>query len=1170
MGISTKSSHRNRPIRRSSRADSSLRQLSNDGSEEDQASESRTLDDDDLDMNDRGEQKKKISVECSSPALRRSYESGEPRYERGKNPVDVLALNVKACYKPQQVRVETVPINQQVQKRENHGSSNEEALQSSGQILEEDMARKERNEIDKFDSEWDEKKKTIVNDFSLEKTLIRNRYGSNSYVRSEKLYLAEKEFADKLNEHERLRQVHFNDLKAKLKVDVGQVVVNDEISLNGPAHETQIVDLMESGKEDQESREVAPALLGLLSWEFLLATATKRRQRTQPPQFSKLLLHFLIIHCQQFRWVICTVKIFNLGSFIQSFELNFDCCYFNLVWPFQEIHNDSHLLQQPTEDRIQYQEGQADHTPMVENEDDNMQNVEAIQVDQIIPEESSLNPHNEPSSVMSANPTITENQAAMLPTSEVLAQTTAAQTQIQRNANFNQVASQMPRRVDPLHIELEQLSSVKEKMIKSYHDCIQKINIDCEKEIAEAIAEIRLKYHNKRQEADATFNSRKKEVESNMYTVVINQVLAATFRQKCQDVSRGCVALQQACQAESMQQVHRFSPSTCLPGQFPGTQQTPPSLPPLIRATTGATPPQQKQPPCQIIHQPSALFLTPLTRHPHTTNLRPANTTPIRPPPNTETCGQSPQSRPLVSSVTRSTAPHMRPLVSREFQTPGPHMRPFASSGIRSSTSPMRPSNPASSSGPPGFGTYHRTLPVQHVTSSVPLTSPSNSQPLNSTSSVQPLPPLPWKRFLVPQPRSESPHASVATSAHSSLLRGPSVPQIGGPQDKLNDNVKTLTCNAARALNILKTPEFPGGGNGAQPPSAHELKPDKLPSPDRDWNKTLPAAHGSTQPWLSILARNEDPRESFDELMDTPLDFSAFVMNRLNVDSLTPELLAGPTFELMKGTCKSLVELEYFLEEVYKATTEQLDWINPEGQQYPHDLRKPLPLIPNSRGRRVIPFDHFINNDLEYLSGGVSSRKYATSVTKTKAADYGHIKWIEDLVPNTMWSPVLVDYDKHALWGISHWGRKRQQFYGFAVNRESARDVYSKRRIIAVTKLEIVEWQNYKHLDWITVRRDDDKLYTFKEGDLKRLRIQDIEDMLLLLVQGKLTNLTVEERLAFNVSLRMFTRSIVIQRRVEDLQLGVESYQKKLNLTKPDTYRSDLKRRDAYSAYSTP
>ncbi|GKB88635.1 hypothetical protein Tco_0960907 [Tanacetum coccineum] len=135
---------------------------------------------------------------------------------------------------------------------------------------------------------------------------------------------------------------------------------------------------------------------------------------------------------------------------------------------------------------------------------------------------------------------------------------------------------------------------------------------------------------------------------------------------------------------------------------------------------------------------------------------------------------------------------------------------------------------------------------------------------------------------------------------------------------------------------------------------------------------------------------------------------------------------------------------------------------------------------------------------------------------------------------------------------------------------ESARDVYSKRRIIAVTKLEIIEWHNYKHLDWITVRRDDDKLYKFKEGDLKRLRIQDIEDMLLLLVQGKLTNLTVEERLAFNVSLRMFYKKHCHPKGCEDLQLGVESFQKKLNLTKPDTYRPDLKQREAYSAYPNP
>nr|GFD33453.1 hypothetical protein [Tanacetum cinerariifolium] len=170
--------------------------------------------------------------------------------------------------------------------------------------------------------------------------------------------------------------------------------------------------------------------------------------------------------------------------------------------------------------------------------------------------------------------------------------------------------------------------------------------------------------------------------------------------------------------------------------------------------------------------------------------------------------------------------------------------------------------------------------------------------------------------------------------------------------------------------------------------------------------------------------------------------------------------------------------------------------VNPEGQQYPHNLLQPLPLIPDNRGRRLIPFEHFIYNDLEYLRGGASSHKYTKSVTKTKATNYGYIKWIEDLVPRAMWIQELINYDRHAFWGVSHWGQKRQQFYGFTVNRESALDVYSKRRIIAVTELKIVEWHNYKHLDRISVRRDDDKIYKFKVGDFKRLRLQDIEDML--------------------------------------------------------------------------
>ncbi|GJV04271.1 putative ribonuclease H-like domain-containing protein [Tanacetum coccineum] len=316
--------------------------------------------------------------------------------------------------------------------------------------------------------------------------------------------------------------------------------------------------------------------------------------------------------------------------------------------------------------------------------------------------------------------------------------------------------------------------------------------------------------------------------------------------------------------------------------------------------------------------------------------------------------------------------------------------------------------------------------------------------------------------------RSGKEPASTSAPSETTTKTAGKTTSTGSKTHKKSASQSAPVGEAMHSTDIFKGPADQEFETGVQDEQAEEevqhlpdwfQKPTRLPSPDHAWNTSVPAVHETVQP-------------------------------------------CGKSFELMKGTCKSLTELEYFCEEVYKATTEKLDWINPEGRQYPHDLRQPLPLVPNSQGRRVIPFHHFINNDLEYLRGGVSSRKYSTSVTKTKAADYGHIKWIEDLVPNSMWSQTVVKYDKFALWGISHWGKKRRQFYAFATLRESARDVYSKRRIIAVTKVEIVEWHDYKHLDWITVRRDDDALYKFKEGDLHRLRIQDIEDMLLLLVQG--------------------------------------------------------------------
>ncbi|GKA44885.1 hypothetical protein Tco_0737681, partial [Tanacetum coccineum] len=80
------------------------------------------------------------------------------------------------------------------------------------------------------------------------------------------------------------------------------------------------------------------------------------------------------------------------------------------------------------------------------------------------------------------------------------------------------------------------------------------------------------------------------------------------------------------------------------------------------------------------------------------------------------------------------------------------------------------------------------------------------------------------------------------------------------------------------------------------------------------------------------------------------------------------------------------------------------------------------------------PFKFFINNDLKYLQGGISTMTYTTSTTKTKAAKYD-LPGIEDMVPN-IWSPVKVAYDRYALWGNEEtWirtlrKRKESSFHG--------------------------------------------------------------------------------------------------------------------------------------------
>ncbi|GKC89128.1 putative ribonuclease H-like domain-containing protein [Tanacetum coccineum] len=323
------------------------------------------------------------------------------------------------------------------------------------------------------------------------------------------------------------------------------------------------------------------------------------------------------------------------------------------------------------------------------------------------------------------------------------------------------------------------------------------------------------------------------------------------------------------------------------------------------------------------------------------------------------------------------------------------------------------------------------------------------------------------------------------------------------------------------------------GDNEDEPRNETAFRRDwfKKPTPpqeptDPDWNVGKTTQEGPTQNWLMTLAASTSTDKSskdFDELMSIPIDFSSYILNGLKIENLTQEILLGPAFRLLNGTCSNYAELDNDFEECYKALPEKFDWENPEGGDYPFDLSKPLPLIKRGKRQRV-PFEFFINNDLKYLQGGILTMTYTTSTTKKKAAKYD-LPGIEDMVPN-IWSLVKVAYDKYALWGITHWREQRKSFYAFAKGMQSRGDIYSTKRILAVTHVLAIRKLGYGYLEEIVVRRADNVLYRFKEGDFTRLRINDIEDMLLLVVQNRLSNLSGDDVADFAIALRMFTRNL--------------------------------------------
>ncbi|GJY96766.1 hypothetical protein Tco_0513676, partial [Tanacetum coccineum] len=342
-------------------------------------------------------------------------------------------------------------------------------------------------------------------------------------------------------------------------------------------------------------------------------------------------------------------------------------------------------------------------------------------------------------------------------------------------------------------------------------------------------------------------------------------------------------------------------------------------------------------------------------------------------------------------------------------------------------------------------------------------------------------------------------------------------------QDEGNDSDMEDTDNA-HIPKVSTTTWFkpiPESERPATPEPEWTIPPNDFPEPEHNWAN----AYATT---YKVPEENKLQRKTYDIG-----SFIKWFCRRTGKKKLCKADLEGPAFNLVKAFHKNNVFLQYQMDECHKLLTNKVDLSNPEGHQIPQNINEPLPLG-GPPGQVTIQPQFFFNKDLDYLLTGDKERKIALSISKLKAARYLDFG-LEELVPS-LWVESEREYDISAVYGITHWWFRRKEFYINKHSESSDREaVRSQMRILSVI------------------------------SDFKNLHPNDFEDLFLLNIQEKLNHLPKTDKTSLHTAVNMWIRNLVIRNRVGDLQLGIESYQTKINLERPNWDAADYYFKEDYT-----
>ncbi|GJX62890.1 hypothetical protein Tco_0295790 [Tanacetum coccineum] len=230
--------------------------------------------------------------------------------------------------------------------------------------------------------------------------------------------------------------------------------------------------------------------------------------------------------------------------------------------------------------------------------------------------------------------------------------------------------------------------------------------------------------------------------------------------------------------------------------------------------------------------------------------------------------------------------------------------------------------------------------------------------------------------------------------------------------------------------------------------------------------------------------------------------------------------------EMLRQRCTSGDEHQYHIDQMKNFLKSDIVWESRKEILVSPHPRKTTPLVQSCQRDPEAPTLSLINQDLLYLKKG-SSR------------------------PEKIVNKCVKKFNPYARYGVEHWKNPHAKIFYIKKQKEPRKlkeEVYSNSKIIQVIKTYWELGHEHKFIIEIVTRRANDCIVSITEPDCKNLNKNDIEDIYLLIINGKVPDYA---KIGLLWPLLVFTRSSVIWERVHDFQLGIESYQQKVNLAAP-------------------